>query len=312
MTAATPVLHPLSAGELLDHAIYLYRKNFVTALGIVALTNLPVLVLQLGQSLVMPAATVRLAPAGAGFTSSYLIYSLLTILVAAVSVVATGLHAAALAVLVGESYAGRSTTIALVYRRVLARGLSVLGAQLIFALGTVVLYGSLILVGAVSLLHNSDSRTGTTLVGLVTLLICCIILPLILPFYLLLYTRWFLSVQCIILENRGALSGLKRSWSLVGGHFWRVLSIWFALVLFVSLPEIGLVLLARYLAGLVLPSTVALIASQVAGGIMVLFISPIVSLVTALLYYDLRIRKEGYDLEVRAEALQLTNITSSA
>src|SRR5512143_2508450 len=48
-----PVLRPLRLGELLDQAIRLYRHNFVTFIGIVALVYVPLMVLQTAATTLM-------------------------------------------------------------------------------------------------------------------------------------------------------------------------------------------------------------------------------------------------------------------
>ncbi|MCP4424404.1 MAG: hypothetical protein GY803_07935, partial [Chloroflexi bacterium] len=47
MTVTPPLkLRPLSIGELLDQVIRLYRRNFLTFIGIVALVQMPLTLLQ--------------------------------------------------------------------------------------------------------------------------------------------------------------------------------------------------------------------------------------------------------------------------
>ena len=54
MTNATlPELRPLRMGELLDHAIRLYRKNFFSFIGIISLVYVPISLLPLFSSLLM-------------------------------------------------------------------------------------------------------------------------------------------------------------------------------------------------------------------------------------------------------------------
>ena len=44
-TSAVPVLRPLRLGELLDQAVRIYRRNFLTFIGIIALVYIPYSVL---------------------------------------------------------------------------------------------------------------------------------------------------------------------------------------------------------------------------------------------------------------------------
>jgi hypothetical protein len=59
MTAsATSRLRPLGIGQLLDQAIRLYRRNFLKFIGIVAVAQIPFIVLQLGTSLLAVGSTL--------------------------------------------------------------------------------------------------------------------------------------------------------------------------------------------------------------------------------------------------------------
>ena len=46
-------LRPLRLGELLDQAIRLYRRNFITFVGIVAMVYVPLMILQIASTALM-------------------------------------------------------------------------------------------------------------------------------------------------------------------------------------------------------------------------------------------------------------------
>ena len=48
-----PALRPLRLGELLDQAIRLYRRNFITFIGIIALVYVPLMILQTASTTLM-------------------------------------------------------------------------------------------------------------------------------------------------------------------------------------------------------------------------------------------------------------------
>src|SRR5678815_3008372 len=48
-----PTLRPLRLGELLDQAIRLYRRNFITFIGIIAMVYVPLMVLQIASTTLM-------------------------------------------------------------------------------------------------------------------------------------------------------------------------------------------------------------------------------------------------------------------
>ena len=47
MTAVAPDLRPLTLGEILDRAVRLYRRNFANFIGIIALVQVPLSIIQL-------------------------------------------------------------------------------------------------------------------------------------------------------------------------------------------------------------------------------------------------------------------------
>ena len=105
-----------------------------------------------------------------------------------------------------------------------------------------------------------------------------------------LLVRWFLSPQAILIESHRSLNSLRRSAQLVQGTWWRVfgLGVAFLLVsvgvsLVLSIP--GLIIgLASPLLGDILITTAGVVAS------------PVLGIGATVVYFDLRARKEGFDL----------------
>jgi MFS family permease len=113
----------------------------------------------------------------------------------------------------------------------------------------------------------------------------------------------FVSVApAIVVERLGPLRGMARSWRLSAARFW---------------PVMGIALLSGLLASmlgniLVTPFTFAAFAIGYHWGWILIALStivaslitqPFVAIVATLIYFDLRIRKEGFDLEMIAAAL---------
>ena len=123
--------------------------------------------------------------------------------------------------------------------------------------------------------------------------------------------RYAVCVPPAVLEDLRASRALGRSVSLTSGALWRVL----VLMLFTVVVAYagfavtqGPFLIAAVMAG---PETSTAfwlnMAGVVAGSISGAFTGPLAIIAMAVLYYDLRIRKEGLDLELmiadlRAEA----------
>jgi len=122
-----------------------------------------------------------------------------------------------------------------------------------------------------------------------------------LPFAIFVSTRWSLTTSVIVLEKIGAMDGLTRSWELTKDFFWRVLGTSFL----ASLLSLLLTLLPDYFASTILGMAgasfqIKTLVSIVVEQISVAIVLPFTVAVQVLIYYDLRIRKEGFDLMLRA------------
>jgi len=116
-----------------------------------------------------------------------------------------------------------------------------------------------------------------------------------------------LAFPALVLEPGSSASGaLARSWALTRGSRWRIFGMLLTLGLLLYVPIVALTALAA----LVLPD--APTGSVMSGGliglvmaaVVQLFLYPLFYCVLTVSYYDLRVRKEGFDLEVLAQTLQ--------
>jgi hypothetical protein len=123
------------------------------------------------------------------------------------------------------------------------------------------------------------------------------------PLALFLYIRWWVTPQAIVIERIGPIRGLSRSWQLTRASFWRTL--WLALLLLLITSLASLALSAAVGAPLTsFGSTEYQVAVRtVISAIVGVVVSPITLIATTLYYYDLRIRREAFDLEMLAESL---------
>jgi hypothetical protein len=115
------------------------------------------------------------------------------------------------------------------------------------------------------------------------------------------FVRLFFGSTVFVIEGRKGSKALGRSWGLAKGHFWKVL---------------GTVVLATIMAGVVqailaIPGEAAFAAIGPAGwplyaiglSLAAILTAPFTTLIAVLLYFDLRIRKEAFDLEVMAQEM---------
>ena len=114
--------------------------------------------------------------------------------------------------------------------------------------------------------------------------------------------RGSLAAPAIVLEGVSGWGGLKRSWQLTRGLGWRLLGIRLLLLLITAIIS-GVFSTLLTLAGAGLDTNGQFIVSEVAGAVVAVFVSPITYIAVTLLYYDTRIRKEGFDIEMLARSL---------
>lgn len=189
------------------------------------------------------------------------------LLITLASTVLTSLSTGAVTVAVSGRYLGREVAIGSCYRAVVRKLARILGARLLAGL----------LVG----------------VGLLLLVVPGI-------FWAVAFS---LVVPVIMLEGRPEMRVLKRSRLLTKGFRWQILGLFVLYLLVVY----GLVFLGIVLAGITGGGPPGMYGSAPIARLVNLlsgvFLGPFAGILTVLIYYNQRIRKEGYDLQLLAEAL---------
>lgn len=110
---------------------------------------------------------------------------------------------------------------------------------------------------------------------------------------------WPTVVQSVVVEGRRTLSALRRSFGLVSGSWWRLGAIAavvglviVGLAILVTLPFVTLVMLVASD-----QSPVTMLLFTLSGEVMYVVVTPVLFIAGTLTYYDLRVRKEQYDIE---------------
>jgi hypothetical protein len=267
------VLRPLTTGELLDRTFSLYRTHFVLFLGIFALPHLCVLALQcLAFAFQTPGAQLFNALMAVAFG---IVTALLSLVVAAASQAAT-------VVAVSNVYLDRPAGVMDSFSKVKHQIVGVIGLSL---------------------------RVGI-LVGLWSLLL---IVPGILK-----TIEWSLAVPAKVLEDKSASEAMSRSSDLTQGNRGRIFVIWF---LFFVL-SIGVSMLLQWpiriaaggAKGVAALQHVAVewqVASLVATFISECLVGPLVTIAFSLVYYDERVRKEAFDIQLMMSTLDAPGLQPS-
>ncbi len=116
--------------------------------------------------------------------------------------------------------------------------------------------------------------------------------------YLLL--RYFALLPAILLENQSVTNAFHRSRDLSFGFKWRILGTmflaWVIMVVVVALLQAVLAILQSFV-------SIPPLASQLVSAAASMFIGPLITITLTVLYYDQRVRKDGFDLEVATRDL---------
>ncbi|HUR94580.1 MAG TPA: glycerophosphoryl diester phosphodiesterase membrane domain-containing protein [Gemmatimonadales bacterium] len=148
------------------------------------------------------------------------------------------------------------------------------------------------------------------------ILVCSLLLSLVagLGFLLLILPGIILAVglalaiPAVVLEpGTSPSAALSRSWELTRGARWRMFGLGLTLLVLIYIPFVAI----TGVLALLIPSgqglgtsSVPMIGVLAVGGIVQMFIYPLFYCVLTVTYYDLRVRKEGFDLELLASTLQ--------
>ncbi len=113
-----------------------------------------------------------------------------------------------------------------------------------------------------------------------------------------------IATPAIVLENLGtATEGLRRSWQLTKGEKGKIFLAYLVAFTLIFLP--GFALSVVTIAGAVATSTevVGILVFLLIQSLLQLLAYPFMYILTTLLYYDMRVRKEAYDLEVMSASM---------
>jgi hypothetical protein len=298
----------MSTSQVLDRTFHLYRNNFFLFAGISAL---PPAIVLLAQAAFFVLAAIP------GVTLDFFGSALMLVLGIAAMVVlylvAFSLATGATVYAVSRVHLGHAVRIRESYREIRPLVWRIAGIVVLVALLSTVALVAAIAVGFAPLLVKIFSRSGpsSTIVNTVVSLLSLALATIGLLLAIRLYCSYQLAVPACVLERRGVVDCMKRSRSLSKGKgVQRILLVIFlsailgyALNLAFSLPVF--VLAAFSVAGKASALAIPIAIWQyVSGFVAGALAGPIATIAVALLYYDERVRKEAFDLQLMMEAMQ--------
>jgi hypothetical protein len=126
-----------------------------------------------------------------------------------------------------------------------------------------------------------------------------------------LFVRYALAVQACVVENVKAGEALKRSVALTKGSRSRVLTIYTLFVVLIWVISAVTAIIALALSAVIRSAVVSMIAIQVANFVAGALTGPLVTIGMSLLYFDERVRKEAFDLQLMMSSLDTGSAAAS-
>ncbi len=278
-------LRPMNFGEVLDASLSIFRRHFGLFLQLsVVVMAVPFAVFVFFTTRFATDFLVRPIAAMLTLMPVILVYYLASLVLTAATVR-----------LISDSYLGREPR----FRDAIGLGLGRIWPLFLVGLGKSVLLGLIIvglgIVGAV-LVPVTKAAPAVGALGLAALVIA--------GAWFLIYVAcgYGVTTPVVVLEDLpSAFDAFGRSWELTRGSKRRVLG--FALVAFLLFNSIPSLVLQAIAAAVQKQSPLIGLPVLVVAHAVPMLLLPIISCVFTLMYYDLRVRREAFDLQILSQQL---------
>jgi hypothetical protein len=255
---------PMSISGIIDRAFTLYRRNFVRFITLVAVIQVPIALISLLWRAMFDRGVPDPTDAGSLFArAGALFFSAMT------TMVGNALCQGALTRSVSDAYMGNETTVEQTFLAVMPKLLPLIGASILTGL----------------------------IVGLGFML-------LVVPGVI--FALWlFVTTPSIVVENQGITAAMSRSKALTSGNLGKVFAVSLLVLLITIVVSIPLGIVVGSIPAIVFggDSMMGKFFIELAGVIAQILAMPIGAAAGVLLYYDLRIRKEGFDLQMLSQSM---------
>ena len=312
-------LAPKSFEGILKETFIIYKNNFLRLIGTVAIVQVPYVIL-VGIAI---ALSLGLAYSNLGDEDPSLLIYLIGIPIGLAMAAASIWMVGAIIHAVAEQYFNRPVSIGRAYGFAWHRLGDMFWAAVLVYLALAGIFMAAILISV--LISIPAGGISGWLIGFV---ITSTMILIITPAIIYLATNWVFILQTALLERCGPVAALSHSWTLVKGSWWRVLGMVMLLLLIVQA-----VFMIFYMPAMMgtLGGVMSGIMSEAPGGftpyaapafptwtiwaliggaIGNIISTPIFIIGITLLYFDLRVRKQGYSLDALADELGLRRIST--
>lgn len=301
-------LRPLGFGEIFDRAVTLYVRNFPSFFAIVLVLIVPLGIVQYfvdaSQSAQLDAFVRVLRHPGAAPAVPQLFSSpgdLVTLLlVVAAFYVLWPFALDAVAVGVARLYRNRPVDFAACYRAVLSRWPAILGTLALQAAIVIAWYVAFVVVVFVSILVAAVFARAWLPLGVVGFALAIAVSLAALAILAPVFIALTFAMNAVVIERRGPIDAIASGFGRIftRDEFWR--SLLFAVAALAVLVG-GSIVVAVVAWAALLVHAIAL--EVVVDSLLRAAFAPFSIVLIAVYYFDVRIRREGFDLEAELEQL---------
>ncbi len=303
-------IRPMDLADILDSTIRIYRANPWTFIALLAaFISIPTLINQIADAYIEPAMRdmLMMQMQGGSLEDALAIAKSSRVTNSVIAIAATGpllfflipLAQASIVHAVSETLLGRHAAFADSIRAIWPKAGSIILAYLLYTFVILIFFVPFLLFLGIPYDHP---EIALIVIGFFVVFLVCF-------FFMFFFWIKFLFIpHAVVLDGEGALGSLKRSYTLTSGYWWRTFGIYFVVMLVVSIVIYLLSLLGILIdKGLTTVPGITLdfgiVVKSMVTTMVSLIINPITLIAQVLLYYDLRIRKEGFDLLLLASSL---------
>jgi hypothetical protein len=282
-----PTLRPLGVGDVLDRTFNVYRSRPLLFIGLSAIWFLLLVLVFIVLAVVVFAGTFaavarqtaspdQLAGAAVGIVA-------FVIVAVIVAIVLFSAQSGSLAHAAARRYLGKDVGIGESFRAGLSAAGRLFIAGLLIFLALVLVWAALFMVAGITQQFLAFAL-ATIVAVVVTAYLAC---------------SWLVAPVIVVIEKMGPIAALGRSWRLSSGHRWRIFGIQ---VLLVILNLVLSILIAGLFGGFAAAGVNNVVQSLINLASTIVW-APVQWIAFTVLYYDLRVRKEAFDLQLAAESL---------
>lgn len=293
------MLRPLSLGEALDASFKVYGRNVLTMAKAVVVIALPIGILTAlvrasvtaSSTTVSPFSSTTTTTTGVHISGSQIAASLIT---EVLSLVSAALCTAIIYRIVGDAYLGQTPDWRSAIRTAWTKAHSVLWVEILAALVFLLIFAVPVVLIVLAAIHS---------VGL------GVLIGLPLGGAAIVAAVWFyviahMALPSLMLEGYKGKKAFRRSGHLVRHLWWRTFGCMFLMSLIVDVGSAVVAgILVAILVALAHSSLAQDIATALSQVLVTAFLTPILASTYVVLSIDLRVRKEGYDIQLLASHL---------